>query len=189
MLRSEYFDVGESEHLRHAYGYALCGVVDGGVGGVDVDAVSNCCHCSSLGWVSSANAFERFEEEGVVGYDEVAIVVDGFAYDVFGGVDAEYDSGACVVGVAYLQTAVVPLLLYGEWGNAFYGVNDVFYDHCSGLSTFMLSSWSCVSSMRDGASIIVSRPELFLGNAMTSRIESSPARIDTNRSNPNASPP
>ena len=46
-----------------------------------------------------------------------------------------------------------------------------------------------LSSITDGASIIMSRPELFLGNAMTSRMESSPARMDTKRSNPKARPP
>ncbi len=40
-----------------------------------------------------------------------------------------------------------------------------------------------------GASIITSRPELFFGNAIKSRIVSCPPKIATNRSKPKAIPP
>ena len=56
-------------------------------------------------------------------------------------------------------------------------------------SSAMLSSSSCAGSRTEGASIIVSRPELFLGNAMQSRIESRPAKRLTQRSRPYAKPP
>src|SRR6185437_12745286 len=51
------------------------------------------------------------------------------------------------------------------------------------------SSWSCISSMVLGASSMTSRPLLFLGNAIKSRILSLPPRIAHNRSNPKAIPP
>ena len=51
-------------------------------------------------------------------------------------------------------------------------------------SSAMLSSSSCAGSRTEGASIIVSRPELFLGKAMQSRIESKPAKRLTQRSRP-----
>jgi hypothetical protein len=40
----------------------------------------------------------------------------------------------------------------------------------------------------DGESIITSRPELFFGNAMKSRIESAPPKIEHSLSNPKAIP-
>ena len=43
--------------------------------------------------------------------------------------------------------------------------------------------------MGDGDSFMVSRPELFFGNAMVSRMESSSARMLTKRSKPKARPP
>src|SRR6185312_8876844 len=52
----------------------------------------------------------------------------------------------------------------------------------------IFNSFICASAMVEGVSIITSRPELFLGNAITSRIESSPAKIDTSLSKPKAMP-
>ena len=43
-------------------------------------------------------------------------------------------------------------------------------------------------SMGDGAPVKRSRPDCVLGNAMTSRMFSSPARMATSRSRPNATP-
>ena len=57
------------------------------------------------------------------------------------------------------------------------------------MSTTILSSSSWPGSSNDGASIMVSRPELFLGNAIQSRIESRPAKRLTQRSRPYARPP
>jgi hypothetical protein len=51
------------------------------------------------------------------------------------------------------------------------------------------SSCSCFSSIVEGASSITSRPLLFLGKAMKSRILSLPPRIAQSRSNPKAIPP
>ena len=62
-----------------------------------------------------------------------------------------------------------------------------FYSLGSSMRRQSSSSW--VWSMVDGDSFMTSRPELFLGKAITSRIVSSPARIETNRSNPSARPP
>ena len=50
-------------------------------------------------------------------------------------------------------------------------------------------SFSCSSETVDGESIITSLPELFLGNAMKSRIISFPPIIATSLSSPNAIPP
>ena len=55
--------------------------------------------------------------------------------------------------------------------------------------TFIHSSSNWDSAKIEGALSITSRPELFLGNAMQSRIESNPANIETRRSKPNAKPP
>lgn len=51
------------------------------------------------------------------------------------------------------------------------------------------SSSSCSCSTREGASIITSRPELFFGKAMQSRMLSSPAKSETSLSKPKAIPP
>ena len=51
-------------------------------------------------------------------------------------------------------------------------------------STIRLSSSNCFWSITEGASSITSRPELFFGNAMQSRILSRPAKILTQRSRP-----
>src|SRR5580693_5743566 len=51
------------------------------------------------------------------------------------------------------------------------------------------SSCSCLSSIVPGASSITSRPLLFLGNAIKSRMLSLPPRIAQSRSNPKAMPP
>ena len=56
-------------------------------------------------------------------------------------------------------------------------------------STIRFSSSSCFWSITDGASSITSRPLLFLGNAMQSRILSRPAKMLTQRSRPYARPP
>ncbi len=53
----------------------------------------------------------------------------------------------------------------------------------------MRSSSSCASASGDGASIIMSRPLLFFGNAIKSRIESDPPNSEHMRSKPNAIPP
>lgn len=52
----------------------------------------------------------------------------------------------------------------------------------------ILSSSNCSLSTIDGAFIITSRPELFLGKAIQSRMLSNPAKRATNRSNPKANP-
>ena len=56
-------------------------------------------------------------------------------------------------------------------------------------STIRFSSSSCFWSITEGASSITSRPLLFLGNAMQSRILSRPAKMLTQRSRPYARPP
>ena len=56
-------------------------------------------------------------------------------------------------------------------------------------STIRFSSSSCFWSIAEGASSITSRPLLFLGNAMQSRILSRPAKMLTQRSRPYARPP
>ena len=55
-------------------------------------------------------------------------------------------------------------------------------------SSLICNSSSCLSSMNDGASSMTSRPLLFLGNAMQSRILSRPANMLTKRSKPKANP-
>ena len=54
---------------------------------------------------------------------------------------------------------------------------------------FKLSSSCCSSLMVAGQSIIISRPWLFFGNAMKSRIELSPFITAHSLSNPKAMPP
>ena len=53
----------------------------------------------------------------------------------------------------------------------------------------MPSSSSCFAITGVGAFVIGSAPLCVLGKAITSRMFSSPARIATNRSMPNANPP
>ena len=55
--------------------------------------------------------------------------------------------------------------------------------------SFKLNSFSWSSSIGAGASIITSRPELFLGNAIKSLMVSCPPKIATNLSSPKAIPP
>ena len=55
--------------------------------------------------------------------------------------------------------------------------------------SLMFSSSSCLGSILDGESIIISLPELFLGKAIKSRILSSPPSIAHNLSKPKATPP
>lgn len=55
-------------------------------------------------------------------------------------------------------------------------------------STLIASSFNCPADIVEGESIITSRPELFLGNAMKSRIESAPPKIEQSLSKPNAIP-
>ncbi len=62
-------------------------------------------------------------------------------------------------------------------------------NHCFVATTAIPSSLSCSFSTDEGASIITSRPALFLGKAIQSRMLSNPAKIETNRSNPKAIPP
>ena len=63
------------------------------------------------------------------------------------------------------------------------------HDYCLSTLTTILSSSNWPGSRTDGASIMVSRPELFFGNAIQSRIESRPANRLTQRSRPYAKPP
>ena len=63
-----------------------------------------------------------------------------------------------------------------------------FYYSVSAVVT-SFNSFNCASSMVAGASIITSRPALFYGKAMKSRMTSAPPRIDTNLSKPKAKPP
>ena len=55
------------------------------------------------------------------------------------------------------------------------------------ISTFRHNSSNCESSSCPGASNMTSRPELFFGNAIQSRIESKPANKDTQSSRPDHS--
>jgi pyruvate kinase len=64
-----------------------------------------------------------------------------------------------------------------------------FFHSPSFKSTIKFSSSSWLWSIAEGASNITSRPELFFGNAIQSRIESNPANKDTQRSSPYAKPP
>src|SRR5690554_4204697 len=69
----------------------------------------------------------------------------------------------------------------------------IFYLSKSKVYSFTFSiidnSSNCALSMVAGASIITSRPELFLGNAIKSRMVSCPPKIATKRSKPKAKPP
>ncbi len=57
------------------------------------------------------------------------------------------------------------------------------------ISITRFSSSSCLASIFDGASSITSRPLLFFGKAMQSRMLSRPAKRLTQRSRPYARPP
>src|ERR1700712_2864751 len=71
----------------------------------------------------------------------------------------------------------------------FKSLNQANHGSDSHTVVLIFNSFICASAMVDGVSIITSRPELFLGNAITSRMESSPAKIEHNLSNPKARPP
>ena len=62
-----------------------------------------------------------------------------------------------------------------------------YFSCCGRRSRLSSSSW--VWSILDGASIITSRPWLFFGKAMKSRMDSLPANSVQTRSKPNARPP
>jgi hypothetical protein len=51
------------------------------------------------------------------------------------------------------------------------------------------NSSNCAAEIADGESIITSRAELFLGNAMKSRMDSLPPNREQSLSNPKAMPP
>src|SRR6185436_5165587 len=68
-------------------------------------------------------------------------------------------------------------------------VRDEADGHQLGLRSLMCSSRSCFSVTGVGASTIMSWPRCVLGNAITSRIWSTPASIATMRSRPKAIPP
>ena len=65
--------------------------------------------------------------------------------------------------------------------------NYVCY-YCLGAASAICSSSSCFWSMAEGASSMTSRPLLFFGKAMQSRMESRPAIMLTKRSRPKARP-
>src|SRR4051794_25724833 len=68
-------------------------------------------------------------------------------------------------------------------------VKQVQHDGSAYKSVLIFNSFNCFSSIVLGLSIITSLPELFLGKAITSRIESKPAKIEVKRSKPKAIPP
>ena len=51
------------------------------------------------------------------------------------------------------------------------------------------NSSNCAGSIGEGPSSITSRPALFFGKAIKSRIESTPPNNEQSRSKPNAKPP
>lgn len=59
----------------------------------------------------------------------------------------------------------------------------------SGFTNSRYNSSSCDWSIAEGASSITSRPALFFGKAMKSRIDSEPPNNEHKRSKPNAKPP
>lgn len=61
---------------------------------------------------------------------------------------------------------------------------SVFYCYFSMSLMFKNNSSSCFWSIAEGASSITSRPELFFGNAIQSRMLSNPANKLTQRSRP-----
>lgn len=62
-----------------------------------------------------------------------------------------------------------------------------YFSCCGRRSKLSSSSWDW--SIMDGESIITSRPWLFFGKAMKSRMDSLPANRAQTRSKPNARPP
>ena len=62
-----------------------------------------------------------------------------------------------------------------------------YFSCCGRRSKLSSSSWDW--SIMDGESIITSRPWLFFGKAMKSRMDSLPANSVQTRSKPNARPP
>ena len=64
----------------------------------------------------------------------------------------------------------------------------MYYFVCLGANIIPNSS-NCSLSTVEGALIITSRPALFFGKAIQSRLLSTPAKIETNQTNPKAIPP
>src|SRR5436190_19694472 len=91
---------------------------------------------------------------------------------------------ACPGEIAHVQAG----LLDAEQGQGSHA-GKIARTYAVRSTTPMPNSFSWTSSMRLGASIITSRPALFFGKAMNSRISLRPPKSDTQRSKPNAAPP
>ena len=175
-----------SKHPGHGVRHASTGRVEGRMTAVHSYAVAYRGHHGFFDGRVAAEAFKAFEYKRVVRYYERASTRMGLFDNSRSYIDTK--QYACTFGAprAYLEAGVVPALLVGGVRQCFDGFYNVAVEHyfSSGFTISKVSSSSCFWSRAAGASSITSRPELFFGKAMQSRILSRPANRLTQRSRP-----
>ena len=149
------------------------------------NAVMQCTEHQPLRLVGACEALESPEYQRVMAYHHRAVTPLGFGKYILGDIEAQQHRRHLRLGVAYLQPGIVVALLQLQRREGLYG--RAYFSDFGHSSSW--SSSSCAGSIGLGLSFITSRPELFFGKAITSRIESRPASIDTNLSKPSARPP
>ncbi len=175
-----------AEFCRHGLADASGGAVERCVGAVNGHTGCDCrLHCKLCG-CAAGNVPEAAENQRVVRYHKVAAQRHRFRDCVGCHVEAYQHSGYLVASrrKADLQSGVVPAFLKLAGCEPFEFPDYVVQFHSSAGAKASCSSSSCFWSSAEGASSITSRPLLFLGKAMQSRMLSRPAKRLTQRSRP-----
>src|ERR1035437_260966 len=108
-------------------------------------------------------------------YNHIVPKVDGFVNDVQRGIQCNQYTSDNLVPISENQAGIVVRFLQRQGRKRFKHCTDItdsFHYSLAGCFNEMYNSSSCAGSILEGASHITSRPELFFGKAMQSRMES-----------------
>ena len=104
------------QFVGHAERHTLPGTVHIGVGAVDGDVVLDGHGHGALHGRAAHDLFQTVENEWVVGDDQIETAVNGLGDNRLGGIGAQEHASDVGLGVAHLDTCIVPLLLQSQGG-------------------------------------------------------------------------
>ena len=131
----EKYNVPQPQKIAQHLAHALRGAVEVGVAGVERDAAAYGFGHRAFDVAAPGEAFQRMENDRVVGEDEARSHFGGFGNDTFGRIHANQGAVDFRFGVAHEEPRIVVTLLKEERGGLFQNGCYLFYFHCRfGLS-------------------------------------------------------